>query len=227
MNNCEIKKDGCGSSLNLRVFIQARMSSSRYPGKVLAPFKGRPIVAHVVDKIAQSIPKDRIVLLTSIEPSDDPLALFVRDIGVNVYRGSLNKVFDRFRGCLKEHPCNWFFRVCADSPLIDAEILNAMCLRAERSDVDLITNIQIRTFPKGHSAELIRSETFAKIDSGRLTPDEQEHITKVYYNYPEKFRIINVESGNQLLTNYNYCVDTVDDILRLEQMIGANGTISR
>lgn len=204
------------SDFKVRVFIQARMSSKRFPGKVLAPLNGRPIIEHLISQIARVIPLEQITVATSLEPSDDPLACYVRHLGAGVYRGALDSVFERFQSCLNENPCNWFFRICADSPLFDSRVLKDMLTFSDRVDVDLVTNVQVRTYPKGHSAEMIKAETFAAIDTNLLSDEEKEHLTKVYYNHPSKFRIINIESADAGASEQSFVVDTLDDLQRLE-----------
>lgn len=195
------------------------MSSSRYPGKVLAPFCGRPMLAHVVERVARAVSQKRVVVATSTEASDEPLARYAEALGVQVFRGSLENVFGRFAACLKKHPCDWFFRICADSPLLDSKIMEMMMPYTERPDVDLVTNVGVRTFPRGHSVELIRARTFAGIGQAALTDAEREHLTQVYYNHSDRFRIINIESGEPGLAERSYAVDTLDDLRRLERMV--------
>jgi spore coat polysaccharide biosynthesis protein SpsF len=94
-----------------------------------------------------------------------------------------------------------------------------MLPHTEGSTADLVTNVQVRTFPKGHSVELIKSDTFERIDSLRLSAEEKEHVTRFYYNHPTEFRIINLSSENPSLAEVNYAVDTVDDFHRLEETL--------
>lgn len=203
----------------VRAFIQARMSSTRFPGKVLAPFASRPLIAHVIDQVAQALPLDHITVATSIEPSDDPLACYVRELGVSVHRGALDNVFMRLRSCLQAYSCTWFFRVCADSPLYNGTLLQTMLGYCDRTDVDLITNVFPRTFPKGQSVEMINAATFAAIDVAQLTSEEREHVTKVYYNHPARFKIINIESEDSRLADTSLAVDTLEDLRRLEKTL--------
>src|SRR6185503_15435408 len=109
-----------------RVFVQARMSSQRFPGKVLAPFRGEPIISHVVARAAAAVPRDAITVATSSERSDDPLVRYLEGEGVSVFRGPLDDVLGRFQACLSAHPCEWLFRVCADSPLLDHHVILRM-----------------------------------------------------------------------------------------------------
>jgi len=202
----------------VRIFIQARMSSRRFPGKVLAPFRGNPLIAAVIGQVTQAIPADAVVVATSCEPADDPVASYVRDIGISVFRGPLGNVFRRFQLCLEAYPCTWFVRICADSPMLSSDLLQAVMAHRHRLDVDLITNVYPRTFPKGHSVELLRAETFAAIPADLLSAEEQEHMTKYYYNNPDRFSILNLDSGNAELAKISFVIDTIEDLRRLEEM---------
>jgi spore coat polysaccharide biosynthesis protein SpsF len=203
----------------VRAFIQARMSSRRFPGKVLAPFRGRPVITHLIERVARVLRDECITVLTSAEPADDPLASYVRDLGVDVYRGALHNVVERFQGCLRTHPCTWFFRLCADSPLLDYTVLRAMLAYDNRTEVDLITNVYPRTFPKGQSVEMLNATTFAALDPERLTPEEREHVTAVFYHQPERFRLVNLKSTTPVLAETSLAVDTVEDLYRLEATV--------
>jgi spore coat polysaccharide biosynthesis protein SpsF len=203
-------------SVRVRAFLQARMSSSRYPGKVLAPFRGEPLIRHIVRALEQVLPASDIVVVTSREPSDNPLASYVRSIGIVAYRGPLENVFDRFQMCVREYPCEWILRVSGDSPLLPPQLIRAVLRHADRLDLDLITTIFPRTFPKGMNAELIRVDTFQSIPGEKLSPEDQEHVTPFYYRRHDRFRILNLDSGNPTLAESSLAVDTVDDLRRLE-----------
>lgn len=208
----------------VRAFVQARMSSKRFPGKVLAPLRGEPVIAHVLSRVSQVLPMDRITVATSDDTSDDPLVHYLHARKVQVFRGSLTNVFARFQACLKEYPCDWFLRVCADSPLIDPKLLSVALNHQNRTDLDLVTNVQTRTFPKGQSVEMVRLSTFARIDEHRLSAEEKEHLTKVYYDHPSEFRILNFSARNGCHGRESFAVDTVSDIERLEKLFSANKT---
>jgi spore coat polysaccharide biosynthesis protein SpsF (cytidylyltransferase family) len=197
------------------------MSSRRFPGKVLAPLDGKPLLAHLVDRLKRVASADSIVLATSDHRSDDPLAAYVPRLGISLFRGPLDNVFERFRLCLDRYPCDGFYRISADSPMLDVNLLSRLAEKMA-PDIDLVTNVFPRTFPKGHSVELLNSGRFARLDSVLLSAEEQEHLTKVYYNHPERFRIVNVSSGDPALAAMNYCVDTLEDLRRLETS-GAKG----
>jgi spore coat polysaccharide biosynthesis protein SpsF len=204
---------------NCRIVIQARMTSSRFPGKVLAPLHGRPLLAHVVER-ARLVPEaDDVIVATSTAPSDEPVALYAEHVlRAPVFRGDLENVALRFQQCIREWPCRWFVRVSGDSPVIDPELVSALVARAH-AGTDLVTNVAVRTFPPGQSVEVIRSEVFLSLDTGAMTPEEQEHVTTHYYRNPNKFHITNVESGDVRLAERRLVVDTVDDLNALERLL--------
>src|SRR5262245_39745954 len=112
------------------------MGSARFPGKVLAPFRGRPLIASVIARVSEAGP-GAIVVATTTESTDDPLVAYLHQLDVPVFRGQEANVVARFQACLADYPCRWFLRVCADSPLIDGNVMREI-LRADRSSVDLI-----------------------------------------------------------------------------------------
>jgi spore coat polysaccharide biosynthesis protein SpsF len=203
--------------MNVKVFIQARMSSSRFPGKVLAPVNGKPIISRVIESVNCVFDKDAIMVVTSGKTSDDPLALYVQSLGVKVFRGPLDDVFGRLRFCLQENPCDWFFRISADSPLLNSSLLKMMASYANGS-LDLITNVQKRTFPHGHSVELLNAEKFSQLEISRLSADDREHVTKFYYSHADEFHILNLENMDSDYAKLNFVVDTLDDLRRVEEM---------
>jgi spore coat polysaccharide biosynthesis protein SpsF len=202
-------------SSEIYVFIQARMSSRRFPGKVLAPFRGQPIIRHVIDRLAAALPDLPRVVVTSIEPSDDPLAAYVTSIGTPVFRGPLEDVLDRFRLAARTHTAPWLLRICADSPLLDGRMLRAV-IDSPRAGLDLVTTTAPRTWPKGQNAELIHTASLAALGDDELDAYDREHVTRVFHRNRDRFRIANVESGDPSLAEQSLAVDTIEDLHRLE-----------
>jgi len=196
------------------------MSSQRFPGKVLAPFCGEPIIRHVLRAAEEVLDRLSIVVATSVEPSDDPLCSYLQDIGYQVFRGPLADVFERFRLCLEVFPADWILRISADSPLLPTGPLQRVVGLAESQHCDLGTTIFPRTFPKGCNAELILTETFLRIDRSRLTPHDREHVTPYYYRNADRFRIVNISSRCSQPSDLSLTVDEIDDLQRLERLSG-------
>ena len=197
------------------------MSSRRFPGKVLAPFRGAPLIDGVVDGVRAALPDWEAVVLTSTEPSDDPLAAYLESRQVPCFRGALNDVLGRFVSCLSAHPGEWVMRICADSPILNAHMLQMVAETAKNApnSVDLVTTTAPRTFPKGHNAELIRASSLLKMNAlSDVTGEDREHVTRFMHRNKERFGIINVESGRTDLADMSLCVDTVEELHQLEAL---------
>ncbi len=204
----------------VRIFVQARMSSRRFPGKVLAPLAGRPMIDHVIERCGRAFGADRVVLATSREASDDALAAHGQALGVKVFRGDLGDVFSRFQACLAANPCEWFARISADSPLIDPRLIVRVADRREPG-LDLVSNVRPRTFPPGQSVEVINADRFALMDSAALTAEEREHVTLVFYNHPDRYRLRNVASRDPQLAQQHLAVDTREELMAVEALIAS------
>jgi spore coat polysaccharide biosynthesis protein SpsF len=191
------------------------MSSRRFPGKVLAPFRGEPIIRHVVRAVETALPEVPLLVVTSVERSDDPLVAYLRDLGVDCFRGPLDDVQARFREALSAHPCDWVLRICADSPLLDVDVLRRV-VEARASDIDLVTTTEPRTFPKGQNAELIRTRSLLAIPDGDLDAEDREHVTRLFHRHPDRFRLVNVVRNGASAAHESVAVDTIEDLLRLE-----------
>jgi spore coat polysaccharide biosynthesis protein SpsF (cytidylyltransferase family) len=199
------------------------MNSRRFPGKVLAPLAGRPLLAHVLGRCAQAFGADKVVLATSSLAPDDPVDKCAQQLGYRSFRGDLDNVFARFQHCLAAFPCAWFVRVSADSPMIDPQLIVRVADR-RAAQYDLVTNVLPRTFPSGQSVEVVRSEPFAAIAADKLAAEEREHLTQVYYRNPGRFRILNVASRDAALARQHLTVDTLED-LRAAEAILASGSV--
>lgn len=194
------------------------MSSRRYPGKMLAPFRGEAMIRHVLRAVEQTLSPEDIVVVTSAEASDDPLVRYIESIGRQVHRGSLDNVLARFISGSREYPCDWILRVNGDSPLLLPEVLRLVIPYVESDAPDLVSTVFPRSFPKGQNVELIRVSTLHGIRMEETTLNDQEHVTPFFYRQPERFQIVNVESGDRRLAEIGLAVDTIEDFHRLEQL---------
>jgi spore coat polysaccharide biosynthesis protein SpsF len=190
------------------------MGSRRFPGKVLAPFRGEPILLHVVRATRAAVPD--VVVLTSTDASDDPVAAYVASIEVPCFRGPRDDVFERFRLALAVHPADWIVRICGDSPLLDAEIVRSVV--DEIADgIDVVTTVRPRTVAAGQAAEAIRAETLLSVDATELSADDREHVLPFFYRNPDRFTIRNVNFDDPEAAERRLVVDTLEDLERLER----------
>lgn len=201
--------------MSVNIFIQARMSSSRYPGKMLAPFKGMPLIRHVVERCRATSKADNVIVLTSSDVSDDPLEAYLKSVNIPYYRGDLYNVVDRFQGALQEFPCDYFVRICGDSPFIEASLIDSLLSSTLNEGYDFVSNVAHRTFPKGQSVEIMKSQVFQELLSKTLTDHECEHVTPYFYSNINDYKYLFVESKANL-SPLNMCVDTLEDLKALE-----------
>lgn len=203
--------------MKITAIIQARMTSKRFPGKMLAPFLNKPILFHVINQIKSSNLKPNIIIATSKDVSDDPLAAYANSLGVKVVRGPLEDVLGRFRVTLLKNKCDAFFRVCGDSPLLSPQLIDTAFLIYKNNKYDLVTNIFPKTFAPGLSIELINTKTFLKTEQIIVDESEREHMTKYFYLYSKNFRIYNFKCMLSKIPDLKLAIDKLNDIKRIEK----------
>lgn len=170
--------------------LQARMSSTRLPGKVLKPLAGTPMVLRQIERIDRSRRIDRLVVATSLDPSDDVLAQTLAAAGRLVHRGPLDDVLARFAGALKAHPADHVARLTADCPLADWDLIDATVDLHLASGADYTSNTP-KTFawPKGQDVEVMTAQALARTAAEATSPEGREHVTWEIWNRPDRFRL--------------------------------------
>jgi spore coat polysaccharide biosynthesis protein SpsF len=202
----------------VRAVIQARMTSSRFPGKVLAPLAGKPLILHVLGPVVEVVGLKHVVVATTADAADDALVAYLDTLGTPYFRGPRDDVLERFKQCAVRFPCEWILRICADSPFLDPQVLRQVIAAAE-NDCDLATTIYPRKAGSGRNAELIRTETLLTLDPAELTPSDREHVTRFFYSHPHRFNIHPVEIDDPGAGRENLTIDTVEDLRRLERLL--------
>jgi spore coat polysaccharide biosynthesis protein SpsF len=193
--------------------LQARMSSSRLPGKVLADLAGAPMILRQIERLGRARRLDRIVVATSIEPSDDGLAQLLERAGVAVHRGDLNDVLGRFGTALDQWgPADDVVRLTADCPLADPSVIDATIDLHRAAGADYTSNVaEPRTFPKGLDVEVVATRALRIALSEAVSPYDREHVTPYFYQNPQRF---SVAAYAQSLTEgeLRWTVDRPDDL---------------
>lgn len=205
--------------------VQARLGSTRLPGKALMEIAGCPMVAHVVKRIAATPGVDGVVLATTVAPEDDALADFARSAGVPCVRGSVADVLDRFRLAVALHPADVVVRAGADCPLLDPAVSGRVVAEYLRRvpDVDYVSNVHPPTYPDGLDTEVFsraaleRAWREASPDSHR----DREHVSPyIWERRPERFRLANVDHGEDL-SGLRWTVDDARDLDFVRAVYGA------
>ena len=189
---------------------------------MLLQLKDRAILGRTLDRLSRSKTISSLVVATSDNTSDDPIAEFCALEFVRCCRGSLDNVAARFRQVLEQERAAQFLRVSGDSPLIDAALVDQAVRYFFAGACDLATNIVTRTFPKGQSVEVLLTETFLQVCDTFSTSDQQEHVTRFYYENPSVFRIASFTSGRNY-GDINLSVDTEIDFARVAAILDRSG----
>lgn len=191
--------------------IQARFSSARLPGKVLAPILGKPMLQCMIERVQRSGVVDEVVVATSVESSDDELEKLCLDIGVQCHRGSLDDVLTRFVSAVSSVGADHVVRLTGDCPLMDAEVIDKTVQTYLDGDYDYVSNVSPPTFPDGLDVEVFSVEALET--AGKLADkgSEREHVTPYIRNHPDLFRLGSF-TGEQDLSSKRWTVDEPADL---------------
>ena len=190
--------------------VQARMTSTRFPGKVLAPLAGQPMVIRQLERIQRATTLDGIVVATSRDPSDDELAAAVEAIGVPVVRGSLDDVLARFIAVIDVYEPATVVRLTADCPLISPAVIDRVVTRFQESEADYVSNSLTPTYPDGLDVEVVKAVVLREVARIATDPPEREHVTLGVYRRHDQYRVENV-AGDIDLSGLRWTVDTPED----------------
>lgn len=197
------------------LIIQARMSSSRLPGKVMKKLSGKEVLWHMVTRCRLAKNIDHIVVATSIAKSDDVIYKFCRAHSFPVYRGSLNDVSSRYYKAAKKYRLNTIIRITADCPLIQPEIIDLCLKKFVQADFDYLSNyLFFKTyFPIGQSVEIFSLKTLELTYKNATTLFEREHISPyVCANKNGQFKIAPlVKALPAFARNYRLTLDYPQD----------------
>ena len=176
------------------------MSSTRLPGKVLAPVLEKPMIARQIERLRRAKTLDKLVVATSTDPSDDLLAAGCERLGLEVFRGSLDDVLDRYCQVLLRHPeASAVIRVTADCPLTDPALIDKVVRHHLEVGADYTSNtLHSRTYPHGLDVEVMRPEALRDAGQRAKDPYEWEHVTPYIYRRPEQFRLAGVARQDSL-----------------------------
>jgi glutamate-1-semialdehyde aminotransferase/spore coat polysaccharide biosynthesis protein SpsF (cytidylyltransferase family)/predicted dehydrogenase len=191
--------------------IQARMGSSRLPGKSLAEIENRPMLWHVIQRVKRATLVDRVVVATSTAAADDAIEAMCQENGVHCYRGSENDVLDRFYVAARGEKASQIVRITADCPLIDPDVIDRVVRRFQRGDLDYASNAMVRSYPDGLDTEIFSFSALEMAWHEASKTSEREHVTP--YMRSNKFRTANVENDSRsFYQHYRWTVDETADL---------------
>ncbi len=193
--------------------IQARMGSTRLPGKVMKKVQGKTLLEHLILRVKRAYGIDKIIVATTISKKDSPIARLAVSLGVGVYRGSVDDVLDRYYQAAKEAHAKTVIRLTGDCPLMDPKVIDRVVsfYKKNRRRYNYVSNIRPPTFPDGMDVEVFSFNVLERMWREAALPSEREHVTAYIGNHPDSFRVGNVLAEKDL-SKLRLTVDTKDDL---------------
>jgi spore coat polysaccharide biosynthesis protein SpsF len=201
--------------------IQARMSSTRLPGKVMLEAAGKPLLGHLWERLTYCRRLDKILVATTTNPADDVIERYCSSINVEIFRGSEQDVLDRYYRAAKTHRLNTVVRVTSDSPLVDPDLIDdtVRFFEARRSEYDLVTNRHPITFADGLDFDVIPFEALEHVWHHASEKHQREHT--VPYFWESGMRVFNVEDPEHLFLKHRWCLDYAEDYCLIKAIVDA------
>lgn len=190
--------------------LQARVTSSRLPGKVLKPLLGAPMLLRQIERLQKAQKIDRLLVATSNEPADDLIEKLCEEHGIGCYRGSLNDVLDRFYQAARAFKPEHVVRLTADCPLADPVLIDDVIGFYLDGGFDYASNAIEPTFPDGLDVEIFRFSCLERVWRDATLPSQREHVTPFIHQQPLRFKIGHFKSPNDL-SHLRWTVDESKD----------------
>lgn len=196
---------------DITALIQARLGSTRLPGKTLMIIEGETLLAHLVKRVKASRYINDIVIATTKNKRDDAIVGFARNNGLKFYRGSEEDVLDRFYNSSIEYGLETIVRVTPDCPMLDPDVTDSVISKYIEGDYDYVSNTLIPTYPDGLDTEIFSFYVLKKAWNEAKLPSEREHVTSYIVKHPELFKIVNVKRDGKDLSWMRWTIDTQKD----------------
>ena len=193
------------------VIVQARMSSTRLPGKVMELLGKVPLIEYQLRRIQEAKLVQETVVATSHDDSDNPLVNHLELMHQPYVRGSLNDVLSRYIKVIDMFEPTYFIRITGDCPLVMPELIDSMILEFEKLEIDYLSNALEPTFPDGLDVEIVKTSALRKLNALAISSTEREHVTLGIYSRPDEFTIKNYRHAKDL-SSERWTVDYPADL---------------
>ena len=202
------------------IIVQARMASTRLPGKVLLPLGGEPMLTRLVQRLRRVRRADAILIATTTSASDDAIVALCEHLGVAHHRGSEHDVLSRYAEAATRHQADVVVRVTSDCPLIDPALIDQAIARYQVGDVGCVSNMLPPSWPYGMAVEVFGAQALAEAHAQASQAAEREHVTPFLYARPERYRLHNIASPVNLSAQ-RWTVDTPEDYELVRRLFDA------
>ncbi len=210
---------------NVIAITQARMSSTRLPGKVMKTMGSQTMLGLHISRISRSRKITKLVVATTENSADDIIVMEARKYHAEVFRGSETDVLDRYYQAARTFNAEIIIRITSDCPLIDPVLIDRAIVLLEESGKDYVANIIKLSFPDGQDTEAFTFATLERAWKEAVTPYDREHVTPYIRTHAigaKSFNILNFENETDL-SNIRMTVDSAEDFLRVEEMVKLHG----
>ena len=200
--------------------VQARMGSTRLPGKVLADIGGQPMLERVIRRLQCAGSLNGVMVATTTEPADMRVVTEAERLGAEVFRGSSSDVLDRYVRAAAVCDADTVVRVTADCPLIDPEIVTDLvgAFVNARPAAHYVSNTLERTYPRGLDVEVIDRRALERAGREAHKLYEREHVTPYLYEHPEAFRLLSFKNAGDDHSHYRWTVDVAEDLALVREI---------
>jgi|TARA_B100001059_G_C17807407_1_gene570059 spore coat polysaccharide biosynthesis protein SpsF (cytidylyltransferase family) len=202
------------------LILYARMSSKRFPGKVLKKvYDNKNILQIIVDNLKKIKAQNNLIVATSNLNSDKKIIEFCKKNKIRYFLGDHRNVFLRTKMCIKKNDLKYFVRICGDRPFFDVFLMKRMIKLMITDKYDIVTNVNPRTYPKGLTCEVAKSKIFEQVNAKKLSKEDKEHIFHYFYK-SKKYNIYNFKSNlKKKFLNENFCIDNKNDIIKIKKIL--------
>lgn len=215
-----------GTALNIVAILQARMGSSRLPGKVMLDLAGRPILAWGVERTRRARWVSQVVVATTVDPADQPIVAFCQERGYPWWRGHPYDVLDRFYQAAHHFRADIVVRVTADCPLVDPQLIDATieALLSEKADfaANRLPPPWRRTYPIGLDVEVCTFTALEQAWREAQAPHHREHVMPYLYEVPGRFHTVILDAEADY-GQVRWTVDTPQDLQAVRQLVALLG----
>lgn len=201
--------------MSTAIVVQARMGSTRLPGKVLQDIAGRPMLSYQMERLRRVKRAERIVVATTDQPADDAVERFCQKEKIACVRGSEHDVLARYHLAIERFPADVVVRITADCPLIDPAIVDEAIAAYEP---DYVSNMLETTYPYGMAVEVFSAQALREAHREAKDPAEREHVTPFIYRHPERYRLRSLTMAPNL-SHHRWTVDTPEDFELVSRLL--------
>lgn len=204
------------------IISQARMTSTRLPGKVLKEVLNKPLLVYHIERLQRVASADELVIATTTNMTDDPIADLCSRMGIGCYRGSEEDVLSRYYEAALTYKADIVVRVTSDCPMIDTGVVDRVIgyYKENCAQYDYVCNTLQRTYPRGMDTEVFSFRALEEASRYATAKPEREHVTPYLYHHPERFRLGNVAMDRDE-SRYRWTVDTIEDFTLIKKIIEA------